>query len=309
MSELNVTIRQLVTFREVMRSGSISNAADALNRTQPAVSTAIGNLERELGFALFVRENGKLLPTPEANYFREECEAILDRLDHTRQAVARVRGLNQGHLRTACHPAAANRFLPKLLNDFLADKPEVLLTMVMRASPVIEGLVAAQQFDIGFAETPPPRASLKTRDFALECVCLLPRGDPLAAEEVITPSMLDGRPMAALYSEHTTVVQALEAFRAAGARFRKHIELQTALPGLQFVAAGRCYMICDRITAYSHVLMGAEGNGIVVRKFQPAIMSNLSILTPAHATQSLLAREFSELLARKVAEVCALDIG
>lgn len=93
MTDLNVTIRQLVTFREVMRSGSISRAAEVLHRTQPAVSTAIGNLERELGFELFLRENGKLLPTPEANYFREECEAILGRLDRTRQAVTRVRDL------------------------------------------------------------------------------------------------------------------------------------------------------------------------------------------------------------------------
>lgn len=174
---------------------------------------------------------------------------------------------------------------------------------------MIEDLVASQQFDIGFAETPPQRASVKARDFALECVCLLPKDDPLAAESVITPAMLDGKPMAALYSGHTTVVQALEAFRVAGAHFRRRIELRTALPGLQFIAAGRCYMICDRITAYSHIHQGPDGEGVVVRKFQPAIRGSLSILTPAHATQSLLAKEFCELLTRKLTEVSALDIS
>ncbi|HCH25182.1 MAG TPA: LysR family transcriptional regulator, partial [Oceanospirillaceae bacterium] len=38
---MNFSIRQLQAFREVMRTGSISEAARALNRTQPAVSSLI----------------------------------------------------------------------------------------------------------------------------------------------------------------------------------------------------------------------------------------------------------------------------
>ena len=76
----NLTLRQLQTFREVMRSGSISDASRTLLRTQPAVSTMIANIERELGFSLFVREHGRLTPTAEAHYFLEEAEEVLDRL-------------------------------------------------------------------------------------------------------------------------------------------------------------------------------------------------------------------------------------
>ena len=78
--------RQLATFREVMRSGSISEAARTLGRTQPAVSSTIAGLETELELKLFVREQGRLVPTPEAEFFLEEAEAISRRVFATVRA-------------------------------------------------------------------------------------------------------------------------------------------------------------------------------------------------------------------------------
>ena len=46
---------QLTVFREVMESGSISQTARKLGRTQPAISLAIKTLEKSLGLSLFDR--------------------------------------------------------------------------------------------------------------------------------------------------------------------------------------------------------------------------------------------------------------
>lgn len=98
---MNLSLRQLTVFREVMRSGSISQAAKTVARTQPAVSTMMATLEQELGFPLFLREHGKLTPTPEAHYFLEEAEAILARLERTKQALSKISALETGRLRIA----------------------------------------------------------------------------------------------------------------------------------------------------------------------------------------------------------------
>ena len=50
-----MTLRQLATFLELARSGSVKAAAERLFVTQPAVSAAIGSLQRELGVALVSR--------------------------------------------------------------------------------------------------------------------------------------------------------------------------------------------------------------------------------------------------------------
>jgi len=293
---MNLSIRQLATFREVMRSGSISQAARTLGRTQPAVSTMIATLEAELGFALFLREHGKLAPTPEARFFLEEAEAVLARLERTKETLHRIGSLEAGKLRIACHPAASGLFLPRLLTRFLADRRDVELSFIMRSSAVIEDLVASQQFDIGFAETPASRGSINQTDFDLECVCVLPADDPLARRAAITPDDLDGRPMAILFEEHPTATQTEAAFAAAGRHFERRLELRTSLPGLQFVSEGFCYMVCDMITAYSYLVLGRVFPNLTMRRFLPRVGNSVSILTPAYVSQARLAQAFSAYL-------------
>jgi DNA-binding transcriptional LysR family regulator len=162
----------------------------------------------------------------------------------------------------------------------------------MRSSDVIEDLIASQQFDVGFSETPEPRASIKQTDYDLECVCILPPDDPLASASVVTPHDLDGRPIAVLFEEHKTTVQTEAAFRDAGCRINKRLELRTFLPGLQFVAAGVCVMVCDMITAYSHILQSDPQSRLAIRRFMPRISNRVSILTPGYATQSMVTGMF-----------------
>jgi len=300
MPNMELSLRQLATFREVMRSGSISRAARAVGRTQPAVSTMVRTLEDQLGFALFDRTHGKLIPTPEAHYFLEECEEILARVERTERTLGRISSLQSGKLRVACHPAASSVFLPRLLTRFLAGKDDLDVALIMRSSDVIEDLIASQQFDVGFSETPEPRASIRQTDHDLECVCVLPAGDPLTAAGTITPSDLDGRPMALLFDRHATAIQTEAAFRAAGCRLNRRLELRTFLPGLQFVAAGACTMVCDMITAYSHLLQTPEGARLPIRRFRPRISNSVSILTPGYATQSMASRAFIHDLRKAV---------
>ncbi|MEQ9631929.1 MAG: LysR substrate-binding domain-containing protein [Roseovarius sp.] len=295
----------MTTFREVMRSGSISKAAEAVGRTQPAVSIMISALEQELGFPLFLRENGKLSPTPEARYFLEETEAILARLDRTKETLGRIGSLEKGKLRIACFPAASGSFLPSVLTSFVKNRPEVELALIMRSSVVIEDLIASQQFDIGFSETPVPRASIRQTDFDLDCVCVMRADDPLADLPLITPADLHDKPMGILFDEHTTKVQLEAAFVAAGMRLNKRLELRTFFPGMHFVSEGFCYMVCDMITAYSHLRLGAGASDLVLRPFRPRVSSAISILTPAYVSQARFTREFASFLADSIRDMQA----
>jgi len=200
--------------------------------------------------------------------------------------------LQSGKLKIACHPAASSTFLPRLLTGFLKGRSDLDVSLIMRSSDVIEDLIASQQYDLGFAETPQPRTSIRQTDYDLECVCVLPKDDPLARAEIITPSDLDGRPMAVLFDEHGTAVQTEAAFRSARCHFNKRIELRTFLPGLQFVAAGICVMVCDMITAYSHLKQAPENERMSIRRFRPRISNSVSILTPGYATQSMAGQAF-----------------
>lgn len=74
-------IYQLRYFRAIVNFGSMAAAAKALNITQPALSYAITQLEKELGMNLFERHNGKLKLNSHAFPLLETSDTVLHLLD------------------------------------------------------------------------------------------------------------------------------------------------------------------------------------------------------------------------------------
>jgi len=76
-------------FVAVVRSQSISQAADLLTLTQPAITRRVQNLEQALGVALFDRNTKPLKPTAIGLQVYQLCLAILREMDALRELVAR----------------------------------------------------------------------------------------------------------------------------------------------------------------------------------------------------------------------------
>ncbi|WP_461537294.1 LysR substrate-binding domain-containing protein [Spongorhabdus nitratireducens] len=305
----NLTIRQLEAFREVIRTGSISEAARALNRTQPAVSTLISNLEEELGMQLFERNRSRLIKKPEAQHFFEETEAILERLARAAHTMRDLAALQEGHLRIACMPASSQFIMPGLLARFVKNKPNVKVSLMMRASSVIEQWVASQQYDVGLAETPPPNRALEIIPFELRCVCAIKKDDPLTEKEVITPADLDNRPMATLQEEHPNLMATRDAFKQAGAKLNIRFELRNFQPALKLIEEGLCYCICDPMTACNYMDYQSENPKLIFRPFAPAINLSVSILRPAQRASSLLADAFTSKLEQALLDINKVSEG
>lgn len=303
MTTVHLSLRQLETFREVVRTGSISEAARSLGRTQPAISAVIAKLEEELGFTLFERRRGRLVARPEAHYFLEETEQVLERLARSLSTLREIAGLRRGSLRIACLPAASGVLMPRQVAAFLRDKPDVSVSLMMRSSAVIEDWIASQQYDIGLAETPAPRGAFHRRVFDLEAVCAVPAGDPLADAPVVTPALCADRPAATLVDEHPVTRDTVAAFSEAGVPLNRRFELQTFAPGLELVRQGLCFCVCDPLTALSDRLAHPENPGLVMRPFLPRIPFSVSILTPAHRPMSLLTQAFARDLGQTLATI------
>ncbi|MEI8634014.1 LysR substrate-binding domain-containing protein [Vibrio sp. PP-XX7] len=228
-------MKQLETFRTIMRSGSVSVASRALCRTQPAVSSMLASLETNLGFQLFERHKGRLLPKPEAYFLLEESDAILERLTRTSQLMSEVNNLSRGRLRIACMPAAALYFMPHVISGFVKDKPDVNVSMMMRSSMIVHDWIAAQQYDIGYAEMPKERDSINVDPVWLKGVCAVHRDDELAQKSVITPEDLDGVALATLFSQHRISELVRFHFEKRSAQYYPRFELQTYMSGFEFV--------------------------------------------------------------------------
>ncbi|UTV30716.1 LysR family transcriptional regulator [Photobacterium atrarenae] len=290
--DTNLSIKQLETFRTVMRSGSVSVAARTLCRTQPAVSAMLVSLENELGFKLFERNKGRLIPKPEAFFLLEETDAILERLTRAAQLMAEVKNLSRGNLRVACMPAASLYFMPHVIADFVKDRPEVNVSMMMRSSMIVHDWVAAQQYDIGYAEMPKERESINVEPIRLKGVCAVHRDHPLAGKAVITPADLDNVPLATLFAQHPTSELVRFLFEEQGARYHPRFELQNYISGFEFVEHQLCCSICDPMSAASYTISKSGQGAVVFRPFAPDVIFEHAIITPSHKPLSRLAQAF-----------------
>ena len=73
-----MTLQQLHYVEEIAEKGSMNEAAKSLYVSQPTLSATIRDLEKELGFTLFVRTNRGMILSVEGLEFLSYARAILD---------------------------------------------------------------------------------------------------------------------------------------------------------------------------------------------------------------------------------------
>ena len=303
-----MNLKQITEFREIMRTGSVSQAARNLNRTQPAISASLRALEQSLDMPLFERHGKRLHPVPEAHYLYAEVDDIINRLQTTRQNMRNLRDLESGVLRIVAMPGPSAFLLPKLISQFTRDKPQVKVTLITQNSLQVHQMVATQAYDIGIAD----KMDADEVDISLmnvdtidsECVCALPVTDPLTQKSTVTVSDLDSRPLGVLHTGHITYTNTRHAFEQAGAAFNPTFHTQYFLPLFEFVAAGQACAIVDKLSAASYRLIQSTDPHIAFRPFKPAVTTNMVCLQPGHRSQSKLAQEFARLWLAQAREIC-----
>ncbi|MDP7554486.1 MAG: LysR family transcriptional regulator, partial [Candidatus Thioglobus sp.] len=146
--------KQMLAFRMVMLTGSVSRAAERINVSQPAVSNLLASLENSCGFLLFDRRKGRLIPTPDAHYIYDSITKALSAFEKVSQASHDIREQKSGSLRIACMPSLSNKFLPDVISEFLVDRDDVTISLQVQPSIKIQSWIAADLYDIGIAEMP-----------------------------------------------------------------------------------------------------------------------------------------------------------
>ncbi|HEY8614118.1 MAG TPA: LysR family transcriptional regulator, partial [Roseomonas sp.] len=105
-------LQRLRALRALMETGSVTKAADAMSLTQPAVSRLISGLEADIGFALFVREQGRLLPTSEGEIFFQRVEHALAGVDDLSRIASEIGSYREGSIVLLCTPQAGYTVFP-----------------------------------------------------------------------------------------------------------------------------------------------------------------------------------------------------
>lgn len=117
-------IMQLRYFMEVCRCGSVTGAAKELYITQPSVTSAIHEMEKEFGVNLFYRQQKKMIPTKEGEYLYREGETILNRLEELEKTMKNFGGKNN-IIKVGVPPMIGTFVFPGMFGEFREKYPEL----------------------------------------------------------------------------------------------------------------------------------------------------------------------------------------
>lgn len=294
-----MNFRQLEIFRAVMISGSASRAAELLQVTQPAISRSLADLEHALGFLLFDRIRGRLVPTPEGQLFFRDVSASFVGLDRLRSAAARIRDFGSGSLRIASLAALGSSVVPRAIRTFRDAHPQIAITLQIVSSAIVRDLVANQQFDVGLAADEVDLSGVDHRIFGnFKAVCALPAGHPLARNAVIRPADLHGLPFVALAPEDRARERMTRVFEEADVEPQIVVETPSGSTVCALVLNGVGVGLVNPASAE-----GYEARGVVFRRFEPEIYFKSYLLFRPDAQKARLVKHFvAELIkARKIA--------
>jgi len=297
-SEIIMNMRQLEAFRATIESGSITGAADILNISQPSVSRLISDLERSVGFPLFLRVGRGVVATVEARRFHQAVDTMFIGVDRLRELADTIRSTVGGAVSLGVIPAFSQTVMPSTVHDFTRLRPDVRIMVSIRNTPEIVDAVRMQQFDVGIVGRAPPYPGVEVlHQTSFPYVCLLPETHALAMTQNAKGRFLD---LADLVETESFVTfggvypdEMLDIDRDLSEKMQRSSTLSAAnMPvAAALVREVGVLAIVDPFTASVAEKIG----GVVSLPIRQRLTYNVAVITRGLDTLSLEAREFATL--------------
>ena len=184
----NIDLGALEIFKAVVEEGGITKAATKLHRVQSNVTTRVKQLEDRLGTKLFLRQNRKLILSPEGKLLLAYADRLLH-LSSEAEAVLQG-GTPRGTLRLGTLESTAATRLPPILSRYHLAYPEVRIDLVTGTESALTAKVLNYEIEAAFVADPFTTNNLESQPvFIEELVLIAPKSFP----KIRTPKDIGSR--------------------------------------------------------------------------------------------------------------------
>lgn len=293
--------RQLEAFRATMRSGSITEAAAMMHISQPSVSRLIADLERSVGFGLFVRSGRGLTPTVEARAFYQGVESMFVGVDRLQDLARSIATTKTGVISIGTIQSIATIELPKAVNKIYRRLPEINVMIQSRNTPAILDAVQMHQLDIGIVGRQPPYDGVEVLfEIAAPYVCLMPEEHQLADRSglVDLEVLAETEEFVTFGGAFPDSMMSIDSALAQKMQQRSRLSSTNMPVAASLVRETGVLAIADPFSAEQAVLMG----GVVFRPIKQDLKYHVSIITPGRDRLSRAALEFVDILSEQLSQ-------
>lgn len=301
----HMRIRHIEVFDAVYSSGSVTRAAERLNVSQPSVSKVLAHAEQQLGFPLFERVKGRLVPTPEADRLHQHVKRVNRHLSRLRQVAANLAESGEGHLRIASTPAFGMRFVPELVARWMEVSPGTQFSVETRHLEGIVSGLAEMRLDLGIAFQPQAAKGLRaTRVGQGRFMVLAPPDFALSGRSALTLRDIERQPFIALDNQGPLGHRLEAAFRAADVTPKVVTQVETYHLARALAAEGVGLTITDEVTARSGGTLPVQ-----VIPLEPELCFDIVVLQNADRPGSLLQQRFGRFVRTQLNDFLGRDQG
>lgn len=141
-------------FYYVARAGSVTKAASELALSQPAVSQAIRQLERNLEVSLFHRAARGVRLTKEGGLLFSYVEKGYEQIELGERKVRQMQALELGEIRIGASDMTLQFYLLPFLERFHEEYPDIKVIVTNAPTPETLAFLEAGRIDFGVISTP-----------------------------------------------------------------------------------------------------------------------------------------------------------
>ncbi|ARC20320.1 LysR family transcriptional regulator [Vibrio parahaemolyticus] len=292
-----MNLRQLEVFYAIMQAGTVSGAARLLHVSQPNVTRVLAHTEQQLGFALFERVKGRLVPTQEAKALLPEAEKVYQQLGQFRSLTNKVKQGTQ-HLRVGAPPVLAAHLLAPTVALLSKEHGISFELLTANRDELCSGLLK-HELDVAIAfgeETPPAIMGhvLLKENLAL----IAPKSAAIPAEKTVILKELISHdlPIIGLDSRDPLGLLLHQTLSARDEHYQHAITVRSYSAAAELVKHQAGFAIVDPWTAKQY----RQDDAVSVHALEPNMSFSVSILFAEHTPQSIATKQFITALKQQM---------
>ncbi|MGC4378838.1 LysR family transcriptional regulator [Fictibacillus sp. Mic-4] len=274
-------------FMKVAEKMNITEAAKELFISQPAVSKAVKNLEKDLNVKLFIRDKLKGLMLTEAGkeilILARQIKGIENKIY---QVADRENNLLSGKIKVGSFPAASTNILPRAIASFRAKYPLVAIELLEGTSNQIKEWVEDRTADIGIVSSPfdPFEHEILSND---HMVAIIPRHHRLHQEKKID---LLAYPNELIFCKGGHEIAIAKVFQKNDIEFKENLTVQNAETLVNMVKNNLGIGVISAFT------LSSVSHQLLVKDIHPGVTRDIGIIAHSFEETTHAAKEFIKIM-------------
>ncbi|MCM3569827.1 LysR family transcriptional regulator [Neobacillus mesonae] len=147
-------LKQLHYFSEVVKHGSFTKAAIALYTSQPSVSNAVKELEKELSVELLIRSMRKIELTDTGRLLFSYCQQMEHLLEAFQQDLDALKTNKTGVVRMGSTSTIGAQFFADVIAEFRKTYPDITIKFTEGGVIQLQKALLAGELDVMIVHTP-----------------------------------------------------------------------------------------------------------------------------------------------------------